>query len=187
MVSLTDDPDEDDLEADTGDDAGDEPEPELEEDSYADIDPEIAEKVAAADAEDADGDDGSDDAVDGGNDGDASDDAGDDTPDNLSPGHIYCKALGAGATISQERMGSGVDDRSAAIEDYAELAKDLDLDDYFDQWYAENIGGSDEISPGQGLVAFSSLFAVMVLVEDAEMLDGAIDSMNDLSTETEAA
>ncbi|ELY67707.1 hypothetical protein [Natrinema versiforme] len=180
MVSLTDDPDD----ADPEDNASDEPEPELEEESYAEIDPEIAEQVAAADTEEADGDDGADDAGDA---GDGSDGAADDTPDNLSPGHIYCKALGAGATISQERMGSGVDDRSAAIEDYAELAKDLDLDDYFDQWYAENIGGSGEVSPGQGLIAFSSLFAVMVLVEDAEMLDGAIDSMNDLSTETEAA
>ncbi|MFA9501550.1 hypothetical protein ACERIM_02090 [Natrinema sp. H-ect1] len=169
---------EDDLE-----DTGDEPGPELEEDAYAEVDPEIAEQVAAADAED-DADDAGDevDVDDPADDSDASDGA-DDSPNDLTPGHIYCKALGAGATIGQERMGSGVDDRSESIEEYAALAKDLDLDDYFDQWYAENFGGDPDLGPGQGLVAFTSLFAVMVLVEDAEMLDGALDSMNDLSME----
>ncbi|WMT10374.1 hypothetical protein NP511_22855 (plasmid) [Natrinema thermotolerans] len=170
--------DEDDLE-----DAGDEPEPELEGDAYAEVDPEIAEQVAAADAEDNAGDAGDEEDVDDPADDPDAGDGADDSPNDLTPGHIYCRALGAGATLGQERMGSGVDDRGDAIDEYAELAKHLDLDDYFDEWYAENWGGDPDLGPGQGLVAFTSLFAVMVLVEDAEMLDGAIDSMDDLSME----
>ena len=180
MVSLTDDHDAD-LEDDP--DGGDEPEPELEGDAFADVDPEIAEQVAAADAEDEDVDDDPDadleDDPDGG-------DAGDGSGDRKTVGHVYCRALGAGAAISQDRMGSGVDDRSAVIDEYADLAKELDLDEYMDQWYRENLSGNSELGPGQGLVAMTSLFAVMVLVEDAEMLDGAIESMSGATGEVEA-
>jgi hypothetical protein len=184
VVSLTDAGD-----ADLEDDAGDEPEPELEGDAFADVDPEIAEQVAAADAEDEDVDDDPD-ADDGGgadleDDSDGGD-AGDGSDDRKTVGHVYCRALGAGAAISQDRMGSGVDDRSAVIDEYADLAKELDLDEYMDQWYRENLSDNSELGPGQGLVAMTSLFAVMVLVEDAEMLDGAIESMSGATGEVEA-
>ncbi|ELZ07332.1 hypothetical protein [Natrialba aegyptia] len=171
MVSLTDDRDDD-----------REDEESLEEDAYADIDPEIAEQVAEADAEDAD------DEIDVDNPAEEPEDT-DDSPstgDRKTVGHVYCRALGAGAAISQDRMGSGVDDRSAVIDEYADLAKELDLDEYMDQWYRENLSGSSELGPGQGLVAMTSLFAVMVLVEDTEMLDGAIDSMSSATAEVEA-
>jgi len=72
------------------------------------------------------------------------------------------------------------------IDEYADLAKELDLDEYMDQWYRENLSGSSELGPGQGLVAMTSLFAVMVLVEDTEMLDGAIDSIGGATAEVEA-
>ncbi|WP_254763363.1 hypothetical protein [Natrinema marinum] len=173
MVSLTNDQD----------DADGQPEAELEEESYAEIDPEIAEQVAAADSEDADGEDVDvDDPADEPNDTDERASTG----DRKTVGHVYCRALGAGAAISQDRMGSGVDDRSAVIDEYADLAKELDLDEYMDQWYRENLSGSSELGPGQGLVAMTSLFAVMVLVEDTEMLDGAIDSMSGATAEVEA-
>ncbi|OAQ52126.1 hypothetical protein HTG_14175 [Natrinema mahii] len=172
MVSLTDDRDVD---------RENEPEESLEEDAYADIDPEIAEQVAEADAED-------DDEVDVDDPAEEPEDT-DDSPstgDRKTVGHVYCRALGAGAAISQDRMGSGVDDRSAVIDEYADLAKELDLDEYMDQWYRENLSGSSELGPGQGLVAMTSLFAVMVLVEDTEMLDGAIDSIGGATAEAEA-
>ncbi|WP_049904676.1 hypothetical protein [Natrialba asiatica] len=175
MVSLTDDRD---------GDREDEPEPEesLEEEAYADIDPEIAEQVAEADAEDPDKEVDVDDPAE---EQDGTDDS-TSTGDRKTVGHVYCRALGAGAAISQDRMGSGVDDRSAVIDEYADLAKELDLDEYMDQWYRENLSGSSELGPGQGLVAMTSLFAVMVLVEDTEMLDGAIDSMSGATAEVEA-
>ncbi|WP_455448602.1 hypothetical protein [Natrinema thermotolerans] len=175
MVSLTDDRD--------GDHEEDpEPEESLEEEAYADIDPEIAEQVAEADAEDAD------EEVDVDDPAEEQDDTSDTTStgDRKTVGHVYCRALGAGAAISQDRMGSGVDDRSAVIDEYADLAKELDLDEYMDQWYRENLSGSSELGPGQGLVAMTSLFAVMVLVEDTEMLDGAIDSIGGATAEVEA-
>ncbi|QCC57865.1 hypothetical protein NP511_04835 [Natrinema thermotolerans] len=175
MVSLTDDRD---------GDREDDPEPEesLEEEAYAEIDPEIAEQVAEADAEDPNDEVDVDDPAE-----EPDDDVGEAaTGDRKTVGHVYCRALGAGAAISQDRMGSGVDDRSAVIDEYADLAKELDLDEYMDQWYRENLSGSSELGPGQGLVAMTSLFAVMVLVEDTEMLDGAIDSMSGATAEVEA-
>ncbi|SES70513.1 hypothetical protein [Natrinema hispanicum] len=176
--------DEEDLEGPA--DTGDEPKPEdaLEEEAYAEIDPAIAEQVAAADTEDTDDDDG----VDVDDPADEPDETTESTStgDRKTVGHVYCRALGAGAAISQDRMGSGVDDRSAVIDEYADLAKELDLDEYMDQWYRENLSGSSELGPGQGLVAMTSLFAVMVLVEDAEMLDGAIDSIGGATPEVEA-
>ena len=94
--------DEEDLEgtADTGDEIG--PEDALEEEAYAEIDPEIAEQVAAADAEDADNE-----TADVDDPADEPDDTGESTStgDRKTVGHVYCRALGAGAAISQDRMG----------------------------------------------------------------------------------
>lgn len=182
MVSLTDDHSLDD--PDLEDDPEPEPEDALEEEAYAEIDPEIAEQVAAADTEE----DTDSENVDVDDPADEPDNTSESTStgDRKTVGHVYCRALGAGAAISQDRMGSGVDDRSAVIDEYADLAKELDLDEYMDQWYRENLSGSSELGPGQGLVAMTSLFAVMVLVEDAEMLDGAIDSIGGATPEVEA-
>ncbi len=120
VVSLTDDRD-----GDREDDPEPEPEDSLEEDAYAEIDPEIAEQVAEADSQDAD------DEVDVDDPAEEPDDADEPTTtgDRKTVGHVYCRALGAGAAISQDRMGSGVDDRSAVIDEYADLAKELDLDE----------------------------------------------------------
>ena len=90
-------------------------------------------------------------------------------------GGIYCNALGAVATGTREKRGSGVDgDREDAIEEYASLAESLGLEGYVNEWY-EQQGGTPEMSPGQGMVAMTGMFAVMVLMEDEAMMDSAMD------------
>jgi len=155
--------------------------PDIGEDDLAELDPDVVEKVAE---ETTGGDEGSE-SGDGEDDGEGAEGSSEGENEGASGpfatsgehtvGGIYCNALGAVATGTREKWGSGVDeDREEAIEEYASLAQSLDLDAYVNEWY-EQQGGTPEMSPGQGMVAMTGLFAVMVLFEDEAMMDSAMD------------
>ncbi|MFC6953534.1 hypothetical protein [Halorubellus litoreus] len=157
--------------------APDEPEgPNLDDDDLVDIPDDVAEQVAEADAEASDDD----------TDAEETDDAGDDSEgvpshspeeDRTTLGDVYCNALGMGATVAKDRYGEGVDDRGDAMDEYADMARQLDLDEYVDDWVDAH-GGPDELSPGQSIGVFSVVFAVMVLVEDADLAANVMDEVD---------
>jgi hypothetical protein len=156
-------------------------EPDLGEDDLAELDPDVVEKVAeetAGDDEGSDSGDGEDDARgdEGNSKGTSEGESGPfATSGEHTVGGIYCNALGAVATGTREKWGSGVDgDREEAIEEYASLAESLGLEGYVNEWY-EQQGGTPEMSPGQGMVAMTGMFAVLVLMEDETMMDSAMD------------
>lgn len=172
---------EDDVEADVDEDAEEEGAdgPALEDDDLVEIDPDVAAEVAAETSDEEVTDDDVDDA---GDQEASSDDSL--TGETTSPGssrtsigHVYCQALGMGATLARERQGSGLDpaDREQHVDDYADMARQLDIDDYVDEWVAEH--GVDELTPGQAIVISTCMFGSMVLIDDpalAENLAGEV-------------
>jgi hypothetical protein len=149
------------------------PQPDLDEDDYATVDPDLAQQAAEA-ATDSDDED---------QDGDEQDEVDNSVPSTpaesrKSVGDVYVRAMGAAAYAARDRAGEGVEnDRSAVIDEYADLATDLELNEYMNQWYQENIGHED-MSPGQGLVAMSGMFFAMVMLEDPSIVDGALDGVS---------
>lgn len=151
--------------------------PDLDGDDYADV----PEEMAAAVAEDTTPDDGDGDASadDGGaaaadaDDADAGEGA-QDPADALTSGtrvgDVYCNALGMTATLARDRRGSGVDDRERQVDEYADMARQLDLDDFVNEW-AEAHGGADELTPGQGILLGTTMFALAVVIEDPQLAD----------------
>ena len=132
----------------------------------------VAEEIEAS----ADGDvDGQDDV-----DGDGADPALEENDDRLSPddvgdrlsvGDIYCNALGMGAAVSRVRLGSADEDqRRELVEEYGDMARQLQIDEYLDQWLEEH-GGMDEIGPGQALVLSTLIFGGAVMMDDPDMIE----------------
>jgi len=146
-------------------------EPDLSDDDMVDIPDDVAEQVAQADAEEADDTEGGEEmAEDTGEEGDSVSS----TPaeDRTSLGDVYCNALGMATVAAKDRHGAGVEDRQAAMDEYADMARQLDLDEYVDDYVAMH-GGPDELSPGQAIVVFSVVFGASVMVEDPD-LSGAV-------------
>jgi hypothetical protein len=56
------------------------------------------------------------------------------------------------------------------MEEYGDLARDLQIDEYVDQWMQEQ-GGMDELTPGQAIIVSTMLFGGMVAMEDPEMME----------------
>lgn len=90
---------------------------------------------------------------------------------DISVGHVYCRTLGVGAAVLVTRYDENEDDPDELVEEYAGLAKQTDLDQYMDQWFAENMGGA-EMSPGQGLAVGTCLFFAMVAMQNPAVMDG---------------
>lgn len=82
-----------------------------------------------------------------------------------SVGDLYCNALGMGATVARQQKGSGVDDREESIDEYSDLAKQLDLDDFVNEWVEEH-GAADQLTPGQGIAIGTAMFAMAVMMDD---------------------
>lgn len=157
---MTDDTADDDVEAeDEGPDLGD--------DDYADVPPEMAAAVAEDTATSDDGDEGADEQADESDgDGESSQQTPTDTlTTGTSVGDVYCNALGMGATLARESKGSGVDDREESVDEYADMARQLDLDAFVNEW-VEAHGAAGELSPGQGIMVGTTMFAMAVLVDD---------------------
>jgi hypothetical protein len=147
------------------DDGGDEPD--LDGDDYVEVPDDVAEQVAAETAEDSDDPDDADQATD-----DA--EASDPLTSGTSVGDIYCNALGMTATLARESRGSGVDDRDRQVDEYADMARQLELDQFVNEWVDAH-GGADDLSPGQGIMVGTSMFALAVLVEDPTLAEDLTD------------
>jgi len=150
--------------------------PEIEDEEMADFgavadEIEEAAGASATDDEDADGDDSTDSAAAEGDDGEPDLSMDDNGEDRITPGDIYCNALGMSAAVARASYGSAdPDDRSDLVEEYGEMARDLQIDEYVDQWLEEH-GGMDELSPGQAILLSTVMFGGMVAMDDPEILD----------------
>ena len=151
-----------------------EEQPDLDDEDLVEIDPEMAEAVAGSEGDESDDSD-----AEGAESNSSTESKSSSTTSTLttgtSAGDIYCNALGMGAAVARESKGSGVDDRQAAMDEYADLAKQLDLDDFVNEWIREH-GGADELTPGQGLAIGTAMFAMAVMVEDPAIVENMGDS-----------
>ncbi|WP_435349008.1 hypothetical protein [Haloarchaeobius sp. HRN-SO-5] len=149
--------------------------PDLEDDDYVDIPDDVAEQVAEADAEQAEPDEN--------DETEATDETVEDsvpstseTTDRTTLGDVYCNALGMATVAAKDRHGSDVDDRQAAMDEYADMARQLDLDEFVDDWLAEH-GQSNELTPGQGILVFTLVFCGSVMVEDADLSNAVMEGV----------
>lgn len=150
--------------------------PDLDDDDFVDVPEDVAAEVAEADAEATDdGDDGEEET----NDAAESEGVPSHSPedDRTTLGDVYCNALGMGAVVAKDRHGEGVADRGDAMDEYADMARQLDLDEYVDDW-VEMHGGPSNLTPGQSVGVFSVVFCVMVLVEDADLAANVMDEVD---------
>jgi len=77
-----------------------------------------------------------------------------------------------GAAVAKDQYGSGVDgDRKDVLDDYAEIAKDLEIGQAVDDLIDEH-GGPDSLTPGQTVIVMTTIWAGMVVMEDPEILEG---------------
>jgi len=142
--------------------------PDLDDDDMVDLPDDVVQKAAEADPEDGEG------AV------DEADEESDDVPTadagagDVSLGHVYCKALGMGATIAKDKHGEGVDDFEQSMEQFSMMARQCDLDTYVDQWAAEH--GGAEMTPAQGILVGTTMFAMSVAASDSALATNAMEA-----------
>jgi len=154
-------------EADQEDDVDDQDQPAIDEDEMADMSS-IAEQVEQSagaaseeDQEDSDGD------RDVGADLDLEPSA-----DRTSIGDIYCNVLGMSAAVARDRYGSGLEgDRKDVLDEYAEIARDLEIDQAVDDLIDEH-GGPDSLTPGQTVIVMTVVWGGMVVMDDPEIIEG---------------
>ena len=143
-----------------------EEQPDIEDDEMADISA-VAEQVEAeaGAAGDEEGDDSPPDTA------DESDLALDAEEDRTSIGDVYCNVLGMGAAVARDQYGSGLEqDRKDVLDEYADIARDLDIDDAVDDWIAEH-GGPDALSPGQTIIVMTVVWGGMVVMDDPAIIE----------------
>jgi hypothetical protein len=146
--------------------------PDLDDDDMVEIPDDVVEKAAEADAED--GEDAVDEADEESDDQVPTADAGAGDVEDVSLGHVYCKALGMGATIATEKHGEGVDDFEQSMEQFSMMARQCDLDTYVDQWAAEH--GGAEMTPSQGILVGTAMFAMGVAASDSTLATNAMEA-----------
>ena len=94
-----------------------------------------------------------------------------DSGPDLSIGDIYCNGLGMVAAISRARYGSAEkEDREDLVEEYGDMARQIELDKYIDQWLQQS-AGMDNLGPGQAVLLGTVMFGGMVVVDDPEMAE----------------
>jgi len=161
---MTDEPDPDEPESEE-----DEEQPEIDDEEMADFAAVADEIEDEASADDGDQEEGEAEESD-----DTDDLSLDDAGDRVSVGDVYCNALGMGAAVSRARFGSAdPTDRGDLVDEYGDMARELQIDEYVDQWLAEN-GGMDELTPGQAILMSTLLFGGMVVMDDPEIVDNAV-------------
>ncbi|WP_136688327.1 hypothetical protein [Halorhabdus amylolytica] len=97
--------------------------------------------------------------------------------DRVTPGDIYCNALGMGAAVARASYGSAEsDERSDLVEEYGDMARDLQIDEYVDEWLEEQ-GGIDELSPGQAILISTVMFGGMVAMDDPDLVEGVAEEV----------
>lgn len=144
--------------------------PDLDDEEIADLGA-VADEIEDSTSPDAQ-DDVDEDGADAGDDGLAAPGDDDVATDRTTPGDIYCNGLGMMAAVGRTSYGSADEaDRSDLTDEYAAIARDLEIDDYVDEWLDER-GGVDELSPGQAVVVTTLLWGGMVAMDDPEIVEG---------------
>lgn len=98
---------------------------------------------------------------------------------DTSLGDIYCNGLGLGAAAMRDRYGELDEDMTDAMDEYAALARQLDIDQYLNE-YVQQQGGMSELSPGQALVLMTLLFPMVVAVDDPTLASNAMGGFDGL-------
>lgn len=99
------------------------------------------------------------------------------TPEGTSLGTVYCNSLGMLSAVSRCRFGTAdAEDRDELAEDYAGMARQLEIDAYLDEWVEEH-GGMDSVDPGTALVLSTLLFGGMVIMEDPALAETAVEEV----------
>jgi len=154
--------------------------PEIEADEMADFST-IAEEIEEGPADQGEGRDGEG-ADEGGDTRETSkEQEGDQAPDpsemNVSLGTVYCNGLGMMGALASCKYGSGdQEERDQVAEDYAQMAEQIELDTYLDQWAAE-FGGLDEADPGQAVLLGTLIWGAMIAVQDPEMAGNLMEEI----------
>jgi len=157
-------PEPDEQAADTADDE----QPEIDDDEMADFGA-VADEIE--DAAGADPDETDDDQEDSDDEDEPSLSMDATADDRVTPGDIYCNALGMGAAVARASYGTAdPDERSDLVDEYGDMARDLEIDTYVDQWLEEH-GGIDELGPGQAILLSTVMFGGMVAMDDPEMVE----------------
>lgn len=151
--------------------------PDIEDDEIADFSEVAAEIDQAVAEEREDDDDGDQEATSEGKESDDVDVGMDGASSRTTVGDVYCNALGMTAAVARSSYGSADrDDRADLVEDYGDLARQLEIDQAVDDWLEEQ-GGMDELTPGQAIVVSTLLFAGMVAMDDPELIEGIAEEV----------
>lgn len=99
---------------------------------------------------------------------DAMDDAG------ITPGDIYCRGLGIGTAVTVDRFDpDDPRDRDEVVEDYYGLAKELWLDEYFNQVWRRRMGNPENMTPEESLMFATVAFVGMAGMQEHNAAMGA--------------
>ena len=159
-----------------------EDQPAIDDDELADFS-EVAEEIAESetdsettDQESADGDDSGDQESDRESEQEAGENLGQ-TEMEVSLGTVYTNGLGMMAAVSRQKYGSlDEDERDDLADDYAEMARQIELDAYLDEW-VEQAGGLEGLSPGQAVVLGTLMWGGMVMMDDPAMAGTLVEEV----------
>lgn len=167
-----------DADAETGEEEtdGDDDLPEIEEEEMADF-AAVAESIEDTDEGTDDTDTETTEETD--SDAEESEEEETDAPDELgdiSLGTVYTNGLGMAAAVGRERYGDADTDRDELAEEYAQMARQIEIDAYLDKWMAEN-SGLDHLGPGQAVLLGTLIWGGMVMIDDPEMAAGLYEEV----------
>ena len=95
----------------------------------------------------------------------------------ISLGTVYTNALGMSAAVARGRYGSIEDDeRDRVADEYANMARQIQLDEYLDQW-VQTQGGLDGLSPGEAVLLGTLMWGGMVMLDDPTMAENVLDEV----------
>lgn len=90
----------------------------------------------------------------------------------LSIGDLYCNALGLAGAVSRHKFGSATEDeRDEMVDEYGDMARQIELDRYVDQWIEQN-RHLDSLGPGQAVLLGTIMWGGMILVDDPDLASG---------------
>lgn len=96
---------------------------------------------------------------------------------DTSLGDIYCNALGLGAAVARDRYGELDTEKADAMDEYADLARQLEIDQYVDEWLQQQ-GGVSQLGPGQAAMLMTVMFPVMVAMDDPALASNAMEGFD---------
>lgn len=162
-----------DADTDTADPDDSEEPPEIEDDERADVDLDaISDDIEGVEDDDEAGD--SDDSP-----ADAEEPTTDtpDVPSGMTVGDIYCNGLGVGTSVLLASYGE-VDDRKQVGEDYADLAREIQLDTFVNEWLAEK-GRPENLPPQEAAIVGTVMFAAAVMVSNPDVAENILNGVSE--------